>query len=117
MSHASADPAALPLEPLLGHRRSPRAFDPTADVTSQELATLLEAARWAPSSSNSQPWRFVVGRRDSDTHKLIFTSLAEGNQRWAGRAAVLLVGAHLTHSDTGRSCGTPRTTWGSRSPT
>jgi nitroreductase len=86
----------LTLHPLLADRRSTRAFDPHADVTSQELAVLLEAARWAPSSRNSQPWRFAVGRRGDDTHKRIFESLAPGNRRWAARAPLLLLGAHLT---------------------
>ncbi len=86
----------LTLHPLLAERRSSRAFDPYAEVTSQELAVLLEAARWAPSSRNSQPWRFAVGRRGDETHKRIFASLSAGNQRWAGRAPLLLVAAHVT---------------------
>jgi nitroreductase len=88
----------LSLHPLLADRSSTRAFDPEADVTSEELATLLEAARWAPSSRNSQPWRFAVGRRDDETHKRIFAVLNPPNQRWAARAPVLLVGAHITRS-------------------
>lgn len=102
MSVPPTGPAALPLDPLLSARRSPRAFDSAAEVTSQELAALLEAARWAPSSGNSQPWRFLVGRRDDDAHKRIFASLVPGNQRWAGRAALLVVGAHLTHTEDGQ---------------
>lgn len=89
------------LHPLLSARRSIRAFDPAADVTSEELAALLEAARWAPSSANSQPWRFVVSRRNDNTHKKIFTALMPSNQRWAGAAPLLLVGAHLTRSENG----------------
>lgn len=85
---------ARELHPLLATRWSPRGFDPTAEVTSQELASLLEAARWAPSRGNGQPWRFAVGRRDDETYKRIFANLTEDDQRWAWRAAVLLVGAH-----------------------
>lgn len=105
MGRMSHSPPGITLHPLLANRRSPRAFDPTAEVTSQELAALLEAARWAPSSFNSQPWRFVVGRRDDDTHKRIFATLVPHNQRWAGRAAVLLVGAHLTRTEQGHELG------------
>lgn len=94
-------PSALPLHPLLAARRSTRAFDPAAEVTSQELAMLLEAARWAPSQDNSQPWRFVIGRREGDIHKRVLATLAEPDQRWAGRAPLLLVAAHLTRSQTG----------------
>lgn len=89
------------LHPLLAARRSTLAFDPTADVTSEQLASLLEAARWTPSSYNSQPWRFAVGRRGDETHKKIFTNLTANNQRWAGAASLLLVGAHLTRSPAG----------------
>jgi nitroreductase len=82
------------LHPLLAARWSPRAFDPVAELTPAEVASLLEAARWAPSSGNSQPWRFVVGVRDDETHKRILTNLSGRNQRWAGDASLLLVGAH-----------------------
>lgn len=92
---------ALPLHPLLAARRSPLAFDPGAEVTSQELAALLEAARWAPSSHNTQPWRFVVGRRDDDTHRRVLARLPAEEQRWAGLAPLLLVGAHLTRTEAG----------------
>lgn len=82
------------LHPLLAARWSPRAFDPTAEVTPRELASLLEAARWAPSRANTQPWRFAIGRRDDETYKRIFANLTEDTQRWAGRASALLVGAY-----------------------
>lgn len=82
------------LSPLLASRWSPRAFDPTAVVSDAELASMLEAARWAPSCGNSQPWRFLVGHRDDETHKRLLACLNPGNQRWAGRAAVLLLGAY-----------------------
>ena len=84
------------LTPLLESRWSPRAFDHTAEVTDAELASLLEAARWAPSVANSQPWRFLVGRRDDETYKRIFANLSGADQRWAGRASLLLLGAHTT---------------------
>lgn len=86
------------LHPVLAARWSPRAFDPDAELTADELTSLLEAARWAPSASNSQPWRFVVGLRHDDTHKRIFANLAPGNQRWAGTASALLVAAHVSTS-------------------
>jgi nitroreductase len=84
------------LSPLLANRWSPLAFDPVVELTGAEVTSLLEAARWAPSADNAQPWRFVVGRRDDETYKRIFTNLSAGNQRWAGRASVLLVGAHTS---------------------
>lgn len=91
------------LHPMLAARWSPRAFDPVTPLTAVELSSLIEAARWAPSAGNTQPWRFVVGLRDEETHKRIFANLAAGNQRWAGDAAALIVAAHV---DSGTD-GTP----------
>lgn len=79
------------LHPLLAGRWSPRGFDATYDLTETELTTLLEAARWAPSAANSQPWRFLVGRRGDATFDAIVELLAAGNQPWAPRASVLIV--------------------------
>lgn len=78
-----------PVEPLFVRRWSPRAMsgDPVADA---ELSTLFEAARWAPSSYNEQPWRFLYARRDTPVWGRFFDLLVEANQAWAGRAAVLL---------------------------
>jgi nitroreductase len=79
---------------LLDHiaaRRSPRAFDADAVLLPEELASLLEAARWAPSAMNRQPWFFLVGQRGDATFKGIFDALRPGNQRWAGSASALIV--------------------------
>ncbi|MFY1689284.1 nitroreductase family protein [Plantactinospora sp. WMMB782] len=89
------------LSPILATRWSPHAFDPVADLTDTEVASLLEAARWAPSADNTQPWRFLVGRRDDEAFKRILTNLSAGNQRWAGRASALLLGAHATTGPAG----------------
>jgi nitroreductase len=56
-----------------------------------ELKTLFEAARWAASSSNEQPWRFLVGRRGEETYQKIFDALVEFNQSWAKSAPVLVL--------------------------
>ncbi|WP_433345327.1 nitroreductase family protein [Micromonospora sp. CA-111912] len=84
------------LTPLLAFRWSPRAFDPTAALPSAEADSLLEAARWAPSAGNRQPWRFALGHRDDETYKRILVNLPAAEQRWARHAAALLLGAHLT---------------------
>ncbi|GGM31264.1 nitroreductase family protein [Micromonospora yangpuensis] len=83
------------LTPLLAVRWSPLAFDPTAELTAAEASALLEAARWAPSHGNVQPWRFALGRRDDETGKRILANLPARDQRWARHAAALLVAAHL----------------------
>ncbi|OZV79624.1 hypothetical protein CA850_16220 [Micromonospora echinospora] len=83
------------LSPLLAARWSPHAFDPSVGLTDGEAASLLEAARWAPSAGNRQPWRFLLGRRADEAYKRLFVHLAAENQRWAGQASALLLGAYL----------------------
>ena len=83
------------LTALLAFRWSPRAFDPSAELTPDEAASLLEAARWAPSAENGQPWRFALGHRDDDNWKRIMFSLPGSDQSWARNAATLVVGAHI----------------------
>jgi nitroreductase len=83
------------LHPLLAGRWSPCGFDSRYEVGRTELASLLEAARWAPSESNGQPWRFVIGRRDDEPYKRIFECLGADEQRWAGRASALIVAGYL----------------------
>ncbi|HWD07206.1 MAG TPA: nitroreductase family protein [Amycolatopsis sp.] len=91
----------VPLLSAIAERWSPRAFDPDAEVTSHQLATLLEAARWAPSFGNTQPARYLVGCRGDATFKRIFTALSDGNQGWARRAGALLVGVMVTANEKG----------------
>ena len=71
-------------------RWSPRSFTDRA-VTEAEVMSLLEAARWAPSASNQQPWRLVWARRGEDAFAAIHSALALGNQLWAGNAGALFV--------------------------
>lgn len=98
----TADTTA-PLHPLLADRWSPRALDAAHDVTDEQLNTLLEAARWAPSASNSQPWRFVVAQRGTATHDALFATLFPGNQVWVGAAGVLILAASITTDEAGAS--------------
>ncbi len=69
-----------------------RAPLPTRDVSPADLRRVFEAARWAASSNNEQPWRFLVGTRNSSTHQKIFSTLVGFNQSWAGAAPVLILG-------------------------
>lgn len=79
-----------PIHKLIERRWSPRAFS-SEPISEEVLYSLFEAARWAPSSYNDQPWYFIVGRKDSDTetYEKVFDSLMEGNQAWADTAPVL----------------------------
>ncbi|MFO0701956.1 MAG: nitroreductase family protein [Nitrospira sp.] len=81
----------LPIHELLARRWSPRAFDERA-VETDLLRGVFEAARWAPSSNNEQPWRFVVATKDQEAAwTRLFDCLMEGNRRWAFRAPVLIL--------------------------
>jgi nitroreductase len=76
--------------PAIHERWSPRAFA-DRDVPRADLKRVFEAARWAPSSGNEQPWRYVVGTRGTETHRKIYESLVGFNQQWAGKAPVLIL--------------------------
>jgi len=87
--------------PVFHQRWSPRAFA-DREVAQEDLRRVFEAARWAPSSSNEQPWRYVVGTRGTETHGKIFESLVGFNQMWAGKAPVLMLGvakARFSHNN------------------
>lgn len=60
-------------------------------ISDEDLTLMLEAARWAPSSFNEQPWRFIVGQNKDETWEKIFKTLDEGNQAWAKHAPVLIL--------------------------
>jgi nitroreductase len=76
---------------LLRRRWSPRAFD-DRPIEPEKLRSLFEAARWAPSSNNGQPWRFLVATKEHKAeYDRLLNCLVEGNQKWAHRAPVLLL--------------------------
>jgi nitroreductase len=87
---SDARPAAG-LHPLLRQRWSPRAFDPAHEMTGPEIDLLLEAARWAPSAGNSQPWAFVAARRGEPDHARLVEHLARSTASWAPTAALLVL--------------------------
>lgn len=76
--------------PLFLNRWSPRAMSGES-IDEEELMQLFEAARWAPSSYNEQPWRFIYAVRDSEHWERLFNLMVEFNQSWAKNAAVLIV--------------------------
>ena len=84
-------PANWPLLDVIANRWSPRAFSarvPKAEI----LASLFEAARWAPSAFNEQPWRFLVATKEEpQAHATMLSCLVEANQAWAAKAPVLAV--------------------------
>lgn len=99
----AARQADHPINPLFLERWSPRSYDP-APMPAQDLNTILEAARWAPSAYNIQPWRFLYAHRD-DIHWEKYVSLLDPfNAGWAKHASALvfILSDTLTPADTGR---------------
>jgi nitroreductase len=87
--------AAHPLHELIAGRWSPYGFA-RRELDAESLGSLLEAARWAPSSFNEQPWRFLVARRgDSEAFARLADCLVSGNA-WAREAAVLMLSVAST---------------------
>jgi len=92
---------SFPIEDILERRYSPRAYSATAELTAGDLGPAFEAARWSASSSNSQPWFFVVGFRGDPVFRTIAQSLASGNSLWAERASVLVANITQVVGDEG----------------
>jgi len=79
-----------PIEPIFLDRWSPRAMSGES-IPDEELKTLFEAARWAPSTYNEQEWRFLYAKRDTPHWETFFSLLVEANQTWCTQGAVLIV--------------------------
>ncbi|MCB1106826.1 MAG: nitroreductase family protein [Chlamydiia bacterium] len=91
-----------PIHPLILNRRSPRAMSGES-LTDEELLPLFEAARWAPSSYNAQPWRFLYAKRETKAWSSLFDLLVPFNQSWANDAAVLvIVASHTIFESSGK---------------
>lgn len=95
--------SAHPIHDVIARRWSPRAFD-ERPVEQATLKSLFEAARWAPSSNNEQPWRFIVASKETSTdYDRLFACLVEGNRKWVFRAPVLILSvASLLFEDDGK---------------
>jgi nitroreductase len=87
---SEAREAGRAIEELFLNRWSPRAMS-GEEISEEELMTLFEAARWAPSSYNNQPWRILYARRDTEHWPVFLGLLVEGNRAWAKEAAALLL--------------------------
>jgi nitroreductase len=82
--------ADYPIDPLFVDRWSPRAMSGES-ISEEDLFTLFEAARWAPSAGNTHPWRILYAHRDTEQWPVFFDLLVERNQVWCRNAAALLV--------------------------
>jgi nitroreductase len=87
LKHRRADHS---IDSIFIKRWSPRAMS-GEKIQKEQLLSLFEAARWAPSSYNNQPWRFIYGMRETPAFERLFALLVDANKVWAKNAAVLLV--------------------------
>ncbi len=88
-----------PVDEFIKKRWSPRSFT-GEKIPRENILTLFEAASWAASSRNEQPWRFIYGLKDEDeSYKKIFDSLVLWNQKWAQSASALALGIAKMNSD------------------
>src|SRR5262249_16256267 len=104
--------STYPIEKFFLSRVSSRAFSDER-LSENELMTLFEAARWAPSSYNNQPWRFIYARRGEPEWDTLFSVLVDFNKSWCKRADTLVLAisrnnfehnnkpAHTSRFDTG----------------
>ncbi|MGM0589482.1 MAG: nitroreductase family protein [Bacteroidota bacterium] len=86
------------LLPALKKRWSPRSFSSTR-IPNDDLALMMEAARWAPSSFNEQPWRFIITHRGDESYQQLLETLSRSNQEWAQSAPVLMAAISKVHFD------------------
>lgn len=101
-SNTKAPVTTYDLHPLIGKRWSPRAFSGES-ISDEQVHELLEAARWAASSNNEQPWEYVYALKGTKGFEDLWETLLPGNQPWSGNAAVLIAAiARNTFSRNGK---------------
>jgi nitroreductase len=98
--------SSVELHPVLAERWSPRAYDPDAVIPENDVTAFLEAARWAPSANNGQPWRFIIARRGDEHFQRLEKTLSGFNKNWAPNASLFIVVSTRTTTDDGQ----PRST-------
>lgn len=87
---------SVPVNEVIATRRSPRSYQDGHQIAPDDLRAMLEAARWAPSAMNGQPWRFFLGVQGDATYQEILGSLNPFNQKWAKSASALILVASTT---------------------
>lgn len=81
------------VSPIFIKRHSGKSYDPSRNVTDDQLSALIEAARWAPSSHNDQPWNFIICDRTKtpEAYRKAFISFKESQQQWVQNAPLLVI--------------------------
>ena len=98
MTSRTAETSA-PILPVLADRWSPRSMDANHEISDQDLLSLVEAGRWAPSAMNVQPWRFSVAKRGSELFGQIVSHLGGFNAAWSPRCSAYVVVSAFTNGD------------------
>ncbi|MFA6413612.1 MAG: nitroreductase family protein, partial [Syntrophales bacterium] len=93
--------AAHPINNIFLDRWSPRAMS-GGEISETEIMSLFEAARWAPSANNNQPWRILYARRNTEHWPLFFNLLTDSNKIWAKNSSALLVIVSKNTFDNGK---------------
>ncbi|CAB4613108.1 unannotated protein [freshwater metagenome] len=93
---------AAPILPVLAERWSPRSLDANYEISDQDLLSVVEAGRWAPSAMNVQPWRFSAAKRGSELFGKIASHLGGFNASWSPKAAAYVVVSAFTNGDSGQ---------------
>jgi nitroreductase len=91
-----------PILPVLAERWSPRSLDANYEISDQDLLSVVEAGRWAPSAMNVQPWRFSAAKRGSELFGKIAAHLGGFNASWSPKAAAYVVVSAFTNGDSGQ---------------
>ncbi len=101
MSNVKNTNNIFPINSLIQQRWSSRSFDSNKSIPQEEINSLIEAARWAPSSFNDQPWRFLIAKKGDARFDAISNSLFEFNQMWATDAPVYIMVAGAKNREDG----------------
>ncbi len=96
MTSSNSRNSEFPIDSFFLDRWSPRAFTEKT-IDGETMLTILDAAHWAPSSGNNQPWRFIYGLRGTPAFATILDLLVPGNRRWAQNAAALMIVVSKTY--------------------
>lgn len=88
---------------LIENRWSARGYDPTATISADEVSTILDAGRWAPTWGSRQPVRFIAGLRGDDTFDGLVDGLSRGNSGWAPASSALVLVCTIDDPDDAKS--------------
>ena len=92
---------SVEIHDLIAERKSPRSLDANAVIGKEDLLAILEAARWAPSANNLQPWQFIAGVRGDENFAALLETLAPFNQSWSKRASAYVAIAGIPTKEDG----------------